>query len=112
MIDNRVVCINFDSQFEKFIIFCFTENLALKNPAWQSSTARSYTGAERAVDGRYTNLSWYGGQCAASDIGHKIAEWRVDLGAVKYIHHVFIQHGTDNKVWGRSIVSIKLIHSI
>ena len=68
------------------------------------------TGAERAVDGRYTDLSMFGGQCAGS-VGRKTtAEWRVDLGEVKYINHVFIQHATANWVWG--IVSIKLSHSI
>ena len=30
-----------------------SENLALHQPAWLSGTYRSYTGAERAVDGRY-----------------------------------------------------------
>ncbi|XP_022303488.2 uncharacterized protein LOC111111042 [Crassostrea virginica] len=77
------------------------ENLALNKPAWQSSTLLSDTGAERAVDGRYTHLYVFGGQCAASDGGlRKTAEWRVDLGGVKYIHHVFIQYATDNWVWG------------
>ena len=85
-----------------------TENLAEHKPAWQINTWSSDTGAELAVDGRYTNLSWRGGQCAASDLG-QTAEWRVDLGGVKYIHHVFIQHATVNKVWG--IVSFKLINS-
>nr|XP_022304174.1 delta-like protein A isoform X1 [Crassostrea virginica] len=76
------------------------ENLALNKSAWQSSTLVSgYTGAERAVDGRYTHLSVFGGQCAASDWGHTTAEWRVDLGGVKYIHHVFIQYATHNEVW-------------
>ncbi|XP_078328244.1 uncharacterized protein LOC144623651 [Crassostrea virginica] len=84
------------------------ENLALNKSAWQSSTWMSYT-AELAVDGRYTDLSVYGGQCAGS-LGRQTAEWRVDLGGVKYIHHVFIQYATGNYVWG--IVSFRLIHSI
>ena len=78
-------------------------------PAWQSGIYRSYT-AERAVDGRYTDLWYGGGQCAVSGVVQTTAEWRVDLGEVKYIHHVFIQYVTNNKVWG--IVFIKLIHSI
>ena len=76
--------------------------------AWQSGTWGSYT-ADRAVDGRYTNLSVRGGQCASSD-GGRTDEWRVDLGGVKNIHHVFLQYMTGNDVWG--IVSFKLINSI
>ena len=67
------------------------ENLALHQPAWLSSTWESNT-ADRAVDGRYTNLGVYGGQCAASVWGQRTAEWGVDLGEEKSIHHVFIQH--------------------
>nr|XP_022304591.1 protein jagged-1b-like [Crassostrea virginica] len=60
------------------------ENLALHQPAWQSSTWEPHT-ADRAVDGQYT------GPCAVSG-GVQTAEWRVDLGGVKNIHHVLIQH--------------------
>ncbi|XP_078330346.1 uncharacterized protein LOC111112509 [Crassostrea virginica] len=59
------------------------ENLALHQPAWQSSTAGPYT-ADLAVDG-------YTGQCAVSFSG-QTAEWRVDLGGEKNIHHVVIHH--------------------
>ena len=59
----------------------------------------SYT-ADLAVDGRYTDLAWDGGQCAASGPGQTTAEWRVDLGAVRSIHHVVIQYATGNIVWG------------
>ena len=72
-----------------------------------STTGVSYT-AGRAVDGRYTDLTWEGGQCAVS-YGTQTAAWWVDLGGVKNIHHVFIQYMTNNRVWG--IVSFELIHS-
>ena len=69
-----------------------TENLALHKPAWQSSTLSSgYTEADRAVDGLYTDRKRYGGQCAVS-AWRQTAEWRVDLGGVKNINHVFLQH--------------------
>ncbi|XP_078330397.1 uncharacterized protein LOC111112079 [Crassostrea virginica] len=58
------------------------ENLALHQPAWQSSTAWTYT-ADLAVDGQYTDLAWVGGQCAVSNDIQTTAEWRVDLGAVR-----------------------------
>ena len=74
-----------------------TENLALHQPAWQDSSYRSITGAERAVDGLYTDLYEWGGQCAVSNAG-ETAEWRVDLGEVKNIHHVFIQHVTSKSM--------------
>ena len=80
-----------------------TENLALQQPAWQSSTLWYGAGADRAVDGLYTDLEWEGGQCAASDWGQATTEWRVDLGRVKKIHHVFIQHVT-----GKVILSFKV----
>ena len=75
-----------------------TENLALHKPTWQSGDYRSYTGAERAVDGRYTDLMWYGGQCAVSDDNQTTVEWRVDLGDVRSIHHIVIQYATDNRM--------------
>ena len=88
----------------KCIIWCFTENLALHKPAWQSTTHESHAGdrlvAERAVDGLYTDLRWEGGQCAGSALGQRTAEWRVDLGGVRSIHHIFIQYMTGNRVWG------------
>ena len=91
------------------LFICFTENLALHKQAWQSSSFRSYTGADRAVDGQYTDLREWAGQCAASD-GGQTAEWRVDLGGVKNIHHVFVQYATENRVWGN--VYYNLILSI
>nr|XP_022305736.1 uncharacterized protein LOC111112506 isoform X2 [Crassostrea virginica] len=80
------------------------ENLALHQPAWQSSTLRSYTGADGAVDGLYTNLSLWGRQCAVSDWDQTTAEWRVDLGGVRSIHHIVIQYATGNVLWDENNV--------
>ncbi|XP_078328051.1 uncharacterized protein LOC144617685 [Crassostrea virginica] len=81
------------------------ENLALHQPAWQSNTYWSNTGvsytADLAVDGRYTDLALDGGQCAVSGWG-QTAEWGVDLGGVRSIHHIVIQYATGNRVWGEN----------
>ena len=83
----------------------FTENLALRKKAWQNNSFydRSkyvYLGANRAVDGRKQNLSLEGGQCAVSKGSSPTSEWRVDLGGISSIHHIFIQYMTNNEVWG------------
>ena len=96
--------------FVKFIVWCLTENLALHEPAWQNSTYMSYTGAERAVDGKYSNLHSRGGRCAASDLVQTTAEWRVDLGAVRSIHHIVIQYATGNIVYVKLIISVTFIN--
>ncbi|XP_078328052.1 uncharacterized protein LOC144623504 [Crassostrea virginica] len=77
------------------------ENLALHQPTWQSSTYRSDTGAGRAVDG-------YTGLCAVSVYRQTTAEWRVDLGGVKYIHHVVIQHVKSLETYVKGFLSSDL----
>ena len=53
----------------------------------------------KAVDGRKDSLSIFGSDCVRS-LYNYTTEWRVDLGAVISIHHIFIQYATDNLPWG------------
>ncbi|XP_078328600.1 uncharacterized protein LOC111112278 isoform X2 [Crassostrea virginica] len=46
-------------------------------------------------------LRWHEEECMASSWELTTVEWRVDLGAVKSIHHVFIQYMTENLVWDK-----------
>ena len=87
----------------------FSENLALGKSAWQlhSYLDVKYS-ANRAVDGNRSNLAWWGGECTASVFRKPIAEWRVDLGKVSSIHHIFIQYATNNQVWGE-LFSTRLV---
>ena len=74
----------------------------MKRPAWQLSPfpGQYGWGADKAVDGRYTDLFPVGGQCTQSANGNSKAKWWVDLGGMFSIHHIFIQYRTDNMAWG------------
>ncbi|XP_078309528.1 uncharacterized protein LOC111106256 [Crassostrea virginica] len=93
-----------------FCIFSYMllayENVALFKPTWQKYKGFGNTmGPDLAVDGRYSNLSADGGECTVTSLLTSLFtfrytdEWRVDLGNVFSIHHIFIQYMTNNEPW-------------
>ncbi|XP_056002340.1 uncharacterized protein LOC130049154 [Ostrea edulis] len=50
----------------------------------------------KVVDGKYTDRSESGNQCAISDPGQITATWRVDMESVISISHIDIYYRTDN----------------
>ena len=83
-------------------LFSFLENLALNKQTWQQYPfpgREVIWGADKAVDGNFTNLYAGGDQCVISD-QKPTAEWRVDLKAILSVHHITIHYRTDGFPWG------------
>lgn len=84
--------------------------MALHRPVLEDSP---WTGIEdwrgrKAVDGRYNDRSAAGGQCVISENNRKTATWRVDLGDVVSISHIYIYYRTDNFPSAKYVYLIKL----
>ncbi|XP_061191096.1 multiple epidermal growth factor-like domains protein 10 [Saccostrea echinata] len=78
---------------------CSYFNLALRSSAWQQNNfpgKEKDWGADKAVDGKYTDRSAGGNQCTQSADGKQTATLRVDLQRVVSISHINIYYRTDN----------------
>ena len=84
----------------------FTENLALKKETWQlnpyyPSSLFVWT-SDKAVDGLKSDLTAVGRQCTISGNYKTRAEWRVDLGGIFSVHHIFIYYRTEKAMQGNT----------
>uniref|UniRef100_K1RQK3 Multiple epidermal growth factor-like domains 10 n=1 Tax=Magallana gigas TaxID=29159 RepID=K1RQK3_MAGGI len=74
------------------------ENVALNKPAYLQypfSPGNDQFDASNAVDGRKSDLSLNGGQCAVSE-WEKASTWWVNLTSIHSIHHITIHFRTEN----------------
>lgn len=55
--------------------------------------------ASNVVDGRISDRTWNGGQCAVS-AGRETATWWVNLTKIRSIHHINIFYMMGKKTWG------------
>ena len=91
---NLIVYMNTDDKNIQKDSFLFAEDLAFNKPTWlQVPYPNNPFKAEYAVDGN-TKL------CAISADRQSMAEWRVDLGGIFSVHHIYIHYRTDNLFWG------------
>lgn len=78
--------------------FVLTVNVALNKPAYQQNQWKpddeTYD-ASNAVNGRKSDLTWNGGQCAVS-AARELAIWWVNLTSVHNINHITIYFLTGN----------------
>lgn len=94
---------------QTFVVFSLG-NLALQRPVWEDNPWEGTEDwrATKAVDGRYNDRSAAGGQCVISENFRKTATWRLDLGDVVSISHIYIYYRTDNYPSAKYVYLIKL----
>lgn len=89
-----------------YIMWIFTVNFAFNKPAYLQYHYRlgdKIYDASNAVDGRKSDLSLGGGQCASSYPHKQTATRWVNLTIIRNIHHITIFYATGNKSCGMVI---------
>ncbi|XP_065935194.1 uncharacterized protein [Magallana gigas] len=95
---SRMILLCFNTGF--FAIASAYFNVAINKSAYQQyplSPGDDRFDASNAVDGRKSDLSVDGGQCAMSVLGRKTATWWVNLTSIYSIHQITIYFLTNNK---------------
>ncbi|XP_065922222.1 multiple epidermal growth factor-like domains protein 11 [Magallana gigas] len=90
------LCITLSVLFCKGVAY---ENVGFNKSAWEQypyNHPYRQWGAERAVDGLYSDLTAAGGQCVISANRKSTAELRVDLERIHIIHHIVIYYRTEH----------------
>eukprot|EP00105_Crassostrea_gigas_P041994 XP_019926142.1 PREDICTED: multiple epidermal growth factor-like domains protein 10 [Crassostrea gigas] len=83
-------------------IFCKYINVAFNKPAYMHSNWDGDTyDASNVVDGRKSDLTWHGGQCAVS-YDTRTATWWVNMTSIHSIHHITIYFSIKKEPWGPS----------
>ena len=75
-------------------------NLAYQKPTWQSSTLGTHS-SHLAVDGRKSDFSEAGNQCALSRDYKDTATWFVDLETIQNINQIKIYPRTEGRQWSK-----------
>uniref|UniRef100_K1PUW9 Scavenger receptor class F member 2 n=1 Tax=Magallana gigas TaxID=29159 RepID=K1PUW9_MAGGI len=81
---------------------CQDVNVAFNKPAYMHSNWDGDTyDASNVVDGRKSDLTWHGGQCAVS-YDTRTATWWVNMTSIHSIHHITIYFSIKKEPWGPS----------
>lgn len=88
----------------KINLFNVLVNIALNKPAHMQYLLNlndNTHNAKNVVDGRISDRTWDGGQCAIS-AGRETATWWVNLTGIRSIHHINIFYMIGKRPWGIS----------
>lgn len=75
--------------------------MAGHRPSYQLHTFNAGQPSFRVVDGKKSNLDYYGSQCTSTQANKVFAMWWVDLQKPRPIERIIVYSRTDNLKWGK-----------